>query len=164
LVKRIVLKKLHGVRYYKSQPNVVDSTVPMSAPSFPPPSFASLLRIVSGALVLTCAALLGGCGDDDLRRPFVGGDAEIGKKLITQYQCGACHAIPGVPGAGGDAGPALERFGRLGYIAGGIPNVPPRLVAWLLDPPALKPGTAMPDLGLTEQEARHMAAFLYTLR
>ena len=150
---------MHDVRYYKSQPNVVDSTVPMPAPPFPP-----LSRIVPGAFVLTCAALLGGCGDDDLRQPFVGGDAEAGRKLVTQYQCGACHAIPGVPGAGGDAGPALERFGRLGYIAGGIPNVPPRLVAWLLDPPALKPGTTMPGMGLTEQEARHVAAFLYTLR
>jgi cytochrome c1 len=150
---------MHDVRYYKSQPNVVDSTVPMPVPPFPP-----LLRIVAGALVLTSAALLAGCGDDDLRRPFVGGDAASGKKLVTQYQCGACHAIPDVPGAGGATGPALERFGRLSYIAGGIPNVPPRLVAWLLDPQALKPGTKMPDMGLTEQEARHMAAFLYTLR
>jgi cytochrome c1 len=150
---------MHDVRYYKSQPNVVDSTVPMPVPPFPP-----LSRIVPGALVLTCAALLGGCGDDGLRRPFVGGDAAIGKKLVTQYQCGACHAIPDVPGAGGSAGPALEQFGRLSYIAGRIPNVPPRLVAWLLDPSALKPGTTMPDMGLTEQEARHIAAFLYTLR
>jgi len=150
---------MHDVRYYKSQPNVVDSTVPMPVPPFPPPS-----PIVKGALVLTCAALLGGCGDDDLRRPFIGGDAAIGKKLVTQYQCGACHAIPDVPGAGGTAGPALEQFGRLSYIAGRVPNVPPRLVAWLLDPQALKPGTTMPDMGLTEQEARHIAAFLYTLR
>ena len=130
----------------------------------PVPPLPPLSPIVKDALVLTCAALLGGCGGDDLRRPFIGGDAVIGKKLVTQYQCGACHAIPDVPGAGGAAGPALEQFGRLSYIAGGIPNVPPRLVAWLLDPQALKPGTPMPDMGLTEQEARHIAAFLYTLR
>jgi cytochrome c1 len=130
----------------------------------PVPPLSPLSPIVKGALVFTCAALLGGCGDDDLRRPFVGGDAAIGKKLVTQYQCGVCHAIPDVPGAGGATGPALGQFGRLSYIAGGIPNVPPRLVAWLLDPRALKPGTTMPDMGLTEQEARHIAAFLYTLR
>ncbi len=150
---------MHDVRYYKSQPNVVDSTVPMPVPPFPP-----LSRIVPGVLVLTCAALLGGCGDDYNWRPLGGGYAAIVNKVVTQYLCGACHAIPDVGGAGGTAGPALERFGRLSYIAGGIPNVPPRLVAWLLDPPALKPGTTMPDMGLTEQEARHIAAFLYTLR
>jgi cytochrome c1 len=146
---------MHRLRYYKSQLNVVDSTVPTSL---------SRSSIACAALVLTCAGLLSGCGDDDLRKPYIGGDAKIGKQLVTQYQCGACHKIPDVPGAGGEAGPDLEKFGRSSYIAGGIPNVPPRLVAWLLDPPALKPGTVMPAMGMTEQEARHMAAYLYTLR
>lgn len=117
----------------------------------------------AAALVLTCAALAG-CGDDDLRTPFAGGDKAIGKQLVTQYQCGTCHRMPDVPGAAGEAGPDLEKFGRKSYIAGGIPNQPDRLVAWLLDPPALKPGTSMPAMGLTEQEARHMAAYLYSLR
>jgi cytochrome c1 len=146
---------MHRLRYYKSQLNVVDSTVPTSL---------SRSSIACAALVLTCAVLLAGCGDDDYRKPYNGGDAKIGKQLVAQYQCGACHKIKDVPGAGGEAGPDLEKFGRLSYIAGGIPNVPPRLVAWLRDPPALKPGTTMPNVGLTEQEARHMAAFLYTLR
>ncbi|WP_075794359.1 c-type cytochrome [Massilia putida] len=125
------------------------------------------IRTASFALVLTCALLLSGCSkreSDDYRQPYQGGDAATGKKLVTQYQCGACHKIPNVAGAGGLAGPDLEKFGRLSYIAGGIPNDPPRLVAWLLDPPALKPGTIMPAMGMTEQEARHMAAYLYTLR
>jgi cytochrome c1 len=143
---------MHRLRYYKSQLNVVDSTVPTSL---------SRSSIVCAAFA---AALLAGCGDDDNRQPYIGGDAKIGKQLVTQYQCGACHKIPDVPGAGGEAGPDLEKFGRLSYIAGRIPNVPPRLVAWLRDPPALKPGTVMPAMGLTEQEARHMAAYLYTLR
>jgi cytochrome c2 len=86
---------------------------------------------------------------------------------VTQYQCGACHVIPGVQGADGkarDAGPGLEHIGRLSYIAGGIPNQPDNMVRWLRVPHAVKPGTEMPPMGLTEQEARHMAAFLYTLR
>jgi hypothetical protein len=61
----------------------------------------------------------------------------------------------------GRAGPG--RLRKLSYIAGGIPNQP-AAGAWLIDPPAMKPGTAMPAMGLTEQEARHMAAFLYTLK
>ena len=107
--------------------------------------------------------LLAACGERSQAPQVVGGDAGTGKRLVTQYQCGVCHAIPEVQGAGGDAGPSLQGFGRKSYIAGRIPNQPDRLAAWLRDPPAMKPGTAMPALGLTEQEARHMAAFLYTL-
>ena len=109
--------------------------------------------------------LLAGCSRDEPQALRVdGGDPVRGKALMNQYQCGACHAIPGIPAATGDAGPPLDAVGRLNYIAGGIPNQPARLVAFLRGPPALKPGTSMPALGLTEQEARHMAAYLYTLR
>lgn len=132
-----------------------DSLMPIPLPS------SRLSALLCAAL---CAALLAACGAKEDKIDVAGGDATTGKQLVTQYQCGACHAIPEVPGAGGEAGPTLEGFGKLSYIAGRIPNQPDRLAAWLLDPPALKPGTAMPALGLTEQEARHMAAFLYTLQ
>jgi cytochrome c2 len=132
-----------------------DSLMPIPLPS------SRLSALLCAAL---CAALLAACGAKDGTTDAAGGDATTGKQLVTQYQCGACHAIPGIRGAGGEAGPSLEGFGKLSYIAGRIPNQPDRLAAWLLDPPALKPGTAMPALGLTEQEARHMAAFLYTLQ
>jgi cytochrome c len=108
--------------------------------------------------------LLAGCGGKPKEKQVEGGDAKLGKQLVTQYQCGACHRISEVRGAGGKAGPGLDGFGKLSYIAGDIPNQPDKLVAWLIDPPALKPGTAMPAMGLTEPEARHMAAYLYTLR
>lgn len=116
----------------------------------------------AGALLL-CAAVLAGCGKDAPRQ-VPGGDAEQGLRLVTQYQCGACHTIPKVPGATGEVGPTLEQVGRISYIAAGIPNQPDTMVRWLRDPPAMKPGTKMPALGITETEARHMAAFLYTLR
>jgi cytochrome c1 len=41
-----------------------------------------------------------------------------------------------------------------------IPMTPDTLVRWLLDPPAMKPGTAMPKLGLTQQDAQDLAAFI----
>ena len=135
----------------------LEPAMPMSFRSFRLPACAILSAML-------CAALLAACGGKEGERKVVGGDAATGKRLVTQYQCGACHKIKDIPGAGGEAGPDLEHFGKLSYIAGRIPNQPDRLTAWLLDPPALKPGTAMPAMGLTEQEARHMAAFLYTLR
>lgn len=110
------------------------------------------------------ALFASGCAKEEAVPRVAGGDAGRGLHLVRQYQCGACHAIPGVPGAGGDAGPSLAYTGRLGYIAGRIPNQPANMVRWLQDPPALKPDTAMPSLGVSEEEARHMAAYLYTLR
>lgn len=115
-------------------------------------------------MMAAAAAMLAGCGDDVEPRPVAGGDAVLGKRLVEQYQCGACHAIPGAAAAAGTAGPPLAGFGKRSYIAGRIPNQAPALVQWLVNPPAMKPGTMMPNLGVSETEARHMAAWLYTLQ
>ena len=47
------------------------------------------------------------------------------------------------------------------YIAGELTNTPENVVRWIMDPQAIEPGTVMPDLGLTEAEARDVAAHLY---
>ena len=108
-------------------------------------------------------ALLVACGEASVPVRVAGGDAKLGQRLMAQYQCASCHAIPDVEGAGGNAGPPLEGFGKRSYIAGRIPNLPDRLSAWLVDPPAHKPGTLMPNMGVSPEDARHMAAYLYTL-
>jgi len=133
-------------------------------PSLLTHSASRLLAAPALAVLVFVGMGLAGCGGQTDTRHVRGGDADTGKRLITQYQCSTCHVIPKVPGPNGENGPSLEHVGRLSYIAGGIPNQPDRMVAWLLDPPALKPGTRMPAMGLTEQEARHMAAYLYTLK
>jgi cytochrome c len=92
------------------------------------------------------------------------GDPRLGQKLMAQYQCTACHAIPDVAGPFGGMGPTLARFGRRSYIAGHIPNDARQLSAWLRSPQALVPGTAMPDLGVSEADASDMAAYLLSLR
>jgi cytochrome c len=120
---------------------------------------------MSSCLTAAVAAMLAGCGDDaPPSRAVAGGNAATGQHLIALYQCGACHAIPGAAGAAGTAGPPLSGFGRRSYIAGSIPNQGPALVRWLVDPPASKPGTTMPNLGVSDSEARHMAAYLYSLQ
>jgi cytochrome c len=120
-------------------------------------------RLTTGALL--CAAVLAsGCAKEEPVSRVVGGDPERGRLLVQQYQCAACHFIPEVQGPNGDAGPSLESMGRLSYIAGSIPNQPENMIRFLQNPPAVKPGTLMPALGITDDEARHMAAFMYSLK
>ncbi|MDQ6679444.1 MAG: c-type cytochrome [Pseudomonadota bacterium] len=94
----------------------------------------------------------------------VGGNAAHGPRLIDAYGCAACHTVPGVKGALGNVGPPLTRFGDRTYIAGTLRNTPANLVRWIRDPQSVLPGNAMPNMGVTESEARDIAAYLYTLR
>ena len=91
-------------------------------------------------------------------------DLERGRQAIAAYGCASCHAIPGIPGVQGEVGPPLARFGRRVYIAGVLPNTQAGLEHWILDPLSVNPRTAMPKLGLTQQEAHDAAAYLLQLR
>jgi cytochrome c len=113
---------------------------------------------------LLLALLLWGCTPPVEQSYVVGGVADTGQQLIADYGCGACHDIPGIPGANATVGPPLGKWAERVYIAGALPNRPGNLVAWLMDPQAIEPGTAMPDLSISEQEALDMSAYLYSLR
>ncbi|MFY3138295.1 c-type cytochrome [Achromobacter xylosoxidans] len=91
------------------------------------------------------------------------GDPAAGREAMHQHLCAACHAIPGVTGAWNHVGPPLAGMADRPYIAGVMLNTPDNLERWLRQPGAIKPGTAMPDLEITAQDARDMAAFLHTL-
>lgn len=93
-----------------------------------------------------------------------GGDAERGRAAIAAYGCGSCHQIPGVAGARGMVGPPLDHWSQRRIIAGEVPNDPERLITWLTVPQAIEPGTAMPNMGVSDGTARDMAAYLYTIR
>ena len=94
---------------------------------------------------------------------IIGADPKHGLALIESHGCGACHVIPGVDWPRGQVGGPLKGFANRALIAGKLPNRPDVLVRWLRDPPALSPDTAMPATGLTEAQARDIAAYLYTL-
>jgi cytochrome c1 len=93
-----------------------------------------------------------------------GGDPARGADLVRAYGCGYCHIVPGVRGARGLVGPSLERVASRVYIGGVLANTPRNLQRWLQDPPAVDPRTAMPNVGVTAEDARDLAAYLYTLR
>ncbi len=116
---------------------------------------------------LVSAGLLSGCTGGVTRPAYpavTGGYSHKGQQLITQRKCGSCHTIPGIEGADGVFGPPLTSFGARTYIAGEFPNSPKYLVPWIMAPQSMKPKTAMLDLGLSEQQDRDVAAYLYTLR
>lgn len=110
-------------------------------------------------LVVAAAALAGGCGEEG---PIRNASAERGRALIEQNGCGTCHTIGGVDGANGKVGPPLTNFDDNRLIAGELPNRPENVVRWLLEPRAFDPQTVMPDVGLTPEQARAIADYLYT--
>ena len=93
-----------------------------------------------------------------------GGHAGLGRTEIRKYGCNTCHEISGVPGARGLIGPRLDGIGQRYYIAGELPNTPDNLMLWIQHPRQVEPHTAMPEMGVTEQDSRDIAAYLYTLR
>lgn len=89
------------------------------------------------------------------------GNAEAGERAFARYGCGACHVIPGISGAQGQVGPDLATFGQRTLIAGSFENDPATLTRWLMHPQAMRPGSGMPEMGVTQRDARNMAAYLY---
>jgi cytochrome c2 len=130
-----------------------------------PGSFAVASLVLTSVVMLTaCAAGATARGSPEPSQQVPGGDPERGREVIVASGCGACHTIPGVPGATARVAPPLIDWGTRTTIVGLVPNTPERLVQWIMDPAELRPGTTMPTVGVSREDALQMAAYLYTLR
>jgi len=90
--------------------------------------------------------------------------AAEGGQLFQSRGCSACHTITGTP-AQGKVGPNLTHVGSRAVIAGSVlENTPDQLRAWLRDPPGVKPGSVMPNLGLNDHELDVLVAYLQSLK
>ena len=116
-----------------------------------------LRRAVAAGLCVALAA----CESDSLPQMQVAGDPESGRLLLRQYGCITCHDISGVAGAKGNVGPPLNGIRNRVYLAGVLTNTPQNMARWIRTPQELAPGTAMPNLQVTEQHAQDMVAYLY---
>jgi cytochrome c2 len=108
-----------------------------------------------------------GCDRDTIAadaNALTGGDAAKGAIAIRDHGCASCHTIPGIEGADSLVGPPLTRISQRTYLAGILQNTPENLVEWIQNPPKVDPQTAMPDMHLSEADARNIASYLYTLR
>ena len=117
-------------------------------------------------LLLLCTA---GC--DPARPNYIaevkrttGGNPRAGVDKIRKYGCYACHTIPGIAGADALVGPPLIHWSRRSYIAGELPNTPENLAKWIQHPTQFEPETAMPEMGVSEEDSRDIVAYLYSLR
>ena len=91
-----------------------------------------------------------------------GGDASRGKGLVETVGCKGCHVVADdlrmrqARGFSYDVAPELSRAGSK--------LDPDWIFEWIKDPRAYRPATRMPNLRLTDQEARDIVAYLSTLK
>jgi len=116
--------------------------------------------------VLLAVALLSACSRkvEQEAAAMTGGDVHRGPTAIGKYGCGACHTIPGIDNAAATVGPPLTQIAVRQYLGGHLVNTPDNMMKWIRHPQQVDPKNAMPELGVTEQDARDIAAYLYTLR
>jgi cytochrome c oxidase subunit II len=95
--------------------------------------------------------------------PAAASTAGRGKQVFLESGCVACHTIAGV--SPGIIGPNLTHFGSRGTIAGALYiNTPENLGRWIENPPARKPGSIMPKLGLAPDQIAALVAYLTSLK
>jgi cytochrome c len=112
-------------------------------------------------LPIVFIAVLAGCSKPPAFEPLSGGNPRVGQQLLDRYGCAACHAIKGVTHERSQVGPPLKDIRERSYVGGMLPNSAANLEQWIMHPRALNPKTAMPELGVSQAEARDMAAYLY---
>ena len=90
-----------------------------------------------------------------------------GKDLFLSLACAGCHTIQGTS-AVGKVGPDLSHLASQKTPVAGVAALTPvnedNLKKWINDPPANKPGTLMPKLGLDADTVDAIVKFLLTLK
>ncbi|MGB8013159.1 MAG: c-type cytochrome [Terriglobales bacterium] len=94
---------------------------------------------------------------------MTGGNPELGRKKLQMRSCGSCHFIPGVPRAEGKNAPSLAGWAGRSTFLNTYQNTPENLEKWLDKPSHRKPGTTMPDINISPEDSRDMAAYLFSI-
>lgn len=90
--------------------------------------------------------------------------AAKGEQLFAVSACIGCHTVEGTA-AQGKVGPNLTHVGSRTSIAGGtFPLTEGNIKRWLKNPPALKPGSLMPNLNLSDADIDVLTAYLLSLK
>jgi cytochrome c oxidase subunit 2 len=99
------------------------------------------------------------------RQPAAVGDAgSQGQRIFETTACINCHTVAGTV-ANGHFGPDLTHLmSRDTIAAGAAKNTPENLRQWILNPDAIKPGSLMPAMQLSDQDLDALTAYLVNLR
>lgn len=116
---------------------------------------------VTGMVVMALALAACSGAAETQTRTVPSGDPDRGLQIMSEAGCGACHEVPGLDWPRGQVGPPLSGMGGRALIGSGLPNRPENLIPYLINAPAVDPGSAMPPMPITEEEARDVAAWLY---
>jgi cytochrome c oxidase assembly factor CtaG/cytochrome c2 len=127
------------------------------------PRRRSVAATIVVAIVFASVSASTGCSRSSATRPHADGDPARGRTAIVHYGCGSCHVIPGIHSAVGRVGPTLAGIADRRMVAGIVQNTPDEMVRWIMTPQSMAPGNAMPNLGVSDTQARDIAAYLYTL-
>jgi cytochrome c len=123
------------------------------------------IRLIMRVGLLSILTVLTGCGLwIPEAREVPDGDPRRGRLALEENGCGYCHYIPGVENADGKIAMPLDDWGDRQLIAGQFPNTIENMIPWIQNPQAMLPNTTMPNISVTDQEARDMTAYLFTLR
>jgi cytochrome c oxidase subunit II len=94
----------------------------------------------------------------------VGDSTAAGQRIFETTACINCHTVAGTV-ASGRFGPDLTHLmSRDTIAAGAAKNTPENLRQWILNPDAIKPGSLMPAMQLSDPELDALTAYLETLR
>src|ERR1700724_2378587 len=92
-----------------------------------------------------------------------GDSSSEGRRIFERTACINCHTVAGTA-ANGRFGPDLTHLMSRETIGSGIaPNTPENLRRWIQRPDAVKPGSLMPPMGLTDQQLSAVMAYLASL-
>jgi cytochrome c1 len=94
--------------------------------------------------------------------PSTEGQSDVATTM-RYYGCPACHTIPGIAGANATVGPPLDHLRRRTYLSGTLSNTSQNLSFWIQHPQQIHPGSAMPEMKVTQSDADQIANYLETL-
>jgi cytochrome c oxidase subunit II len=87
-----------------------------------------------------------------------------GQRIFETTACINCHTVSGTV-ADGRFGPDLTHLmSRETIASGAATNTPENLKTWIQDPDAIKPGSLMPAMKLSDHDLNALTAYLETLR
>jgi cytochrome c oxidase subunit 2 len=89
--------------------------------------------------------------------------AIAGRRVFERNACMNCHAVGGTP-ADGRFGPDLTHFmSRTTIAAGAAENTHDNLRLWIQNPSAIKPGSLMPAMKLSDADLDAVVSYMETL-